>query len=264
MQASIRSSGLALSFVVAATLAACATAPPPTATPAAQGNASEDALEAVRRAAGGGDAAAETPAPEPSPPPPDPSPPNPPEPTRAASSDFTPSPVLPVCPRGIVSNAPAPQGTNVSGYKPFVLVNDAVRVAVNPTSGDTCLSSGFGPRWGSQHKGVDYRSDPPGNVYAAAPGRVLEALFRNDFGVMIVIDHGNGVYTRYAHLARLADEIRHGVEVDFGTYLGPVGSSGGATSSVHLHYELLIGDYDNPKRSFGLTPISPFSRPYVD
>ena len=124
-----------------------------------------------------------------------------------------------------------------------------------------CLSSGFGLRGtgGRLHKGVDYYSDQGGEVLAAADGLILEATYRDDYGYMLVIDHGGGVYTRSAHLKRFAEGIDAGVRVAQGQVLGPIGNSGAYTKVVHLHYEVLTGDYDNPKRSFGLQPVNVFN-----
>ncbi len=120
-----------------------------------------------------------------------------------------------------------------------------------------CLSSGFGYRSGKLHKGVDYYSDQGGDVLAAGDGEIVEAVSRSDYGNMIVIDHGNGVYTRYAHLARFGSGVREGASVKQGQTLGPIGQSG-ASSIVHLHYEVLTGDYETNAKSFGLDAVDPF------
>lgn len=121
----------------------------------------------------------------------------------------------------------------------------------------SCLSSGYGYRNGRLHKGVDYFSDIGGDVLAAGSGTIVEAVTRSDYGNMIVIDHGNGVYTRYAHLARFGSVVREGANVSMGQKLGPIGMSG-ASSIVHLHYEVLTGDFNTNAGSFGLTPVDPF------
>lgn len=120
-----------------------------------------------------------------------------------------------------------------------------------------CLSSGYGYRNGKLHKGVDYFSDMGGDAVAAGAGTVVEAVSRADYGEMVVIDHGNGVYTRYAHLARLGAGVTEGAAVSPGQTLGPIGRTG-ATSITHLHYEVLTGDYDTRAGSFGLEAVDPF------
>lgn len=159
-----------------------------------------------------------------------------------------------------VSNAPL---SNADGYviAPGETASvNGVGLLVAPATG-SCLSSGFGPRGsaGRVHKGIDYYSRAGGDVMAAADGTVLEALYRDDYGYMVVIDHGRGVYTRYAHLQRFADGVVPGMQVAQGAVLGPVGNSGAYSNIRHLHYEVPTGDYDTPQQSFGLTPVNPFS-----
>ncbi|PQA86674.1 peptidoglycan DD-metalloendopeptidase family protein [Hyphococcus luteus] len=120
-----------------------------------------------------------------------------------------------------------------------------------------CLSSGYGYRNGKLHKGVDYFSDRGGDVLAAGDGTIVEAVSRSDYGNMVVIDHGNGVYTRYAHLARFASGVKKGAAVTMGQTLGPIGKSG-AAPVVHLHYEVLTGGYGTRAKSFGLEAVDPF------
>ena len=178
------------------------------------------------------------------------------------SADFMPNDRLQVCPRMTVSNAPGHDADFwISGYRPFVNVEGVV-VAVAPTN-DACLSSGVGMRGGSFHKGLDFRSDPARSIHAAADGRIVESGYRDDYGNYVVIDHGGGVFTRYAHLARLSLGIRADTDITFGTLLGPMGNTASYSIPVHLHYEVLLGDYNTPAASFGLEARSPFDFPYA-
>lgn len=120
-----------------------------------------------------------------------------------------------------------------------------------------CLSSGYGDRDGKMHKGVDYHSMAVSEIHAAADGVVVEAEYRDDYGNMIVLDHGNGVYTRYAHLASFADGITVGAAVSPQSVLGIMGQSAGYKVVVHLHYEVLLGDFNTAAKSFGLTSTDP-------
>jgi murein DD-endopeptidase MepM/ murein hydrolase activator NlpD len=147
----------------------------------------------------------------------------------------------------------------VSAFAPVVVVN-GVRVAVGPVRG-ACLSSGYGPRNSRLHKGVDYHSDVGGPVLAGGDGVVVEMVYRNDYGNMLLIDHGDGVYTRYAHLASFAPRLTLGVAVAAGEQIGLMGNTGAYAIPVHLHYEVLTGDYGTPKKSFGLTSVDPFAMP---
>ncbi|MEM9740586.1 MAG: M23 family peptidase, partial [Pseudomonadota bacterium] len=64
-------------------------------------------------------------------------------------------------------------------------------------------------------------------------------------------------------LARLESGIAEGTAVEFGAPLGPMGNTASYPIPVHLHFELLLGDYETQAASFGLTPRSPFDFPYV-
>lgn len=99
------------------------------------------------------------------------------------------------------------------------------------------LSSPFGPRLGGFHKGIDIASGYGNSVRAAGPGTVVTAGWGGGYGQMVVISHGNGVQTRYAHLSSIA--VRSGQTVNCGQLIGRVGTSGNSTGP-HLHFEVLI------------------------
>jgi len=181
-------------------------------------------------------------------------PPAPPEPAMPAPAAGAFETSLNLCPKMTVSNAP-----NLEGYAAVVSVN-GVAVAANPTRG-ACLSSGFGPRGSSTHKGVDYHSDTGGPILAAADGVILEMKYRDDYGNMLLIDHGQGVYTRYAHLSSFGQGLALGAKVQSGQEIGLMGNTAAYRIPIHLHYEVLTGDYANPKGSFGLKANSPFEFP---
>jgi len=108
------------------------------------------------------------------------------------------------------------------------------------------LSDGFGVRsnpfgGGSSefHPGQDITAPPGTPVAAAADGTVALAGWQNGYGQTVVIDHGNGLTTRYGHLSKI--EVAAGQEIKRGEELGQVGSTGRSTGP-HLHYEVRIGD----------------------
>ncbi|HVZ29236.1 MAG TPA: M23 family metallopeptidase, partial [Asticcacaulis sp.] len=70
-----------------------------------------------------------------------------------------------------------------------------------------------------------------------------------------------GVYTRYCHLKAFADGVAAGTHVTAGEVIGFMGNTANPPVAVHLHYEMLTGDYDTPKKSFGLTAVDPFAQP---
>jgi murein DD-endopeptidase MepM/ murein hydrolase activator NlpD len=101
--------------------------------------------------------------------------------------------------------------------------------------------SAFGPRpdplhrAGARHEGVDFAVPEGTPVRAAAGGVVRFAGARGDYGSLVVVDHGGGVETRYAHLSRL--DTRAGARVRAGEPIGLAGASG-RTTGPHLHFEL--------------------------
>lgn len=87
------------------------------------------------------------------------------------------------------------------------------------------------------HSGADFASPPGTNVLAAAPGRVVLADTLNIRGNAVVIDHGEGVFTAYAHMSSLLVSI--GETVQTGQVIGLAGSTGRSTGP-HLHWEVWV------------------------
>jgi len=157
-----------------------------------------------------------------------------------------------------VSNAPAiDEMGHIINFAPLGKINTIDLLIAPVTKG--CLSSGYGPRGNRKHKGVDFFSRSGGEVVAAANGVIIDHIYREqDFGNMIVIDHGNGVFTRYAHLAHFTKGLSEGRLVSRGTILGPIGQTGRAFAP-HLHYEILTGRYVSGAGSFGLKTHDPMN-----
>ena len=100
------------------------------------------------------------------------------------------------------------------------------------------IVSRFGPRGSRFHTGVDYAAPTGTGVTAAGPGRVVWAGWRDGgWGELVVIAHGSGVRSMYAHLSRV--EVRLGEQVGAGFEIGRVGATGDATGP-HLHFELRV------------------------
>ncbi|MEO0466689.1 MAG: M23 family metallopeptidase [Pseudomonadota bacterium] len=175
----------------------------------------------------------------------------------ALQGPFLPDFDLFLCNRRISNPPPVDNRQQLTDHKPLILVGGVVLASV-PVN-DACFNSGFGPRFGSSHEGIDLISNPPGPVYSAGPGLIVEVGVASGYGNHIVIDHGDGVFTRYAHLEYAYDGIEPGLLIGFGQPIGLMGGSGNATG-IHLHYEVLLGDW-GPKRSFGLTASDPLSWP---
>jgi len=104
------------------------------------------------------------------------------------------------------------------------------------------ISSGFGKRldpfkniW-SEHFGVDFQA-PPGTAILSSGSGVVSRAFRDPvYGNLLVIDHGEGLQTRYAHASEIL--VAEGQQVQRGQMIAKVGSTGRATGP-HLHYEVL-------------------------
>lgn len=89
-------------------------------------------------------------------------------------------------------------------------------------------------RW-RLHTGVDLAADPGTPVLAALPGRVLLVESVSGYGLTVLLDHGAGLQTLYAHLQQA--EVEPGAWLDRGQVLGGVGMTGVA-SGPHLHFEV--------------------------
>ncbi|MGI9622665.1 MAG: murein hydrolase activator EnvC family protein [Acidimicrobiales bacterium] len=106
------------------------------------------------------------------------------------------------------------------------------------------VTSGFGPRWGRMHNGIDIAAAIGSPVYAAQSGTVIQASAYGGYGNMIVIDHGGGFTTVYAHLSDYA--VSGGQSVGKGAVIGSMGCSGSCTGP-HLHFETRVrGIPQNP------------------
>ena len=102
------------------------------------------------------------------------------------------------------------------------------------------VGDGFGPRGDWFHPGVDFPAAAGTAVHAARGGRVAFAGWNSGgYGRLIIIDHGSGVTSWYAHLSRL--DVAAGRQVAAGSLIGRVGATGYATGP-HLHFEVRVRD----------------------
>jgi murein DD-endopeptidase MepM/ murein hydrolase activator NlpD len=100
------------------------------------------------------------------------------------------------------------------------------------------LGDRFGPRGARFHAGVDFPAATGTAIAAAGGGRVVFAgASGSGWGKMVVLAHGQGVRTRYAHLSRI--NVQVGQRVVAGSTVGLVGATGEA-SGPHLHFEVLL------------------------
>jgi murein DD-endopeptidase MepM/ murein hydrolase activator NlpD len=139
------------------------------------------------------------------------------------------------------------------------LIAERVKVAsaapgslVRPVPG--VISSGFGPRvhpiygYSLMHTGIDLDAGMGQKIVAAAAGTVFFAGVKGGYGNSIMIDHGGGMVTLYAHQSEFA--VSDGQKVKAGQVIGYVGSTGVSTGP-HLHFEVRFnGNPVNPAKYF--------------
>jgi murein DD-endopeptidase MepM/ murein hydrolase activator NlpD len=106
------------------------------------------------------------------------------------------------------------------------------------------------------HSGVDIKAAWGDPVGASQTGIVKFAGWHSGYGNLVIVDHGGGVTTHYAHLSSFAVAV--GTKVGRGTIVGRAGSTGRSTSP-HLHYEVRIDDNPvNPLRPLALDETSDY------
>jgi murein DD-endopeptidase MepM/ murein hydrolase activator NlpD len=113
-------------------------------------------------------------------------------------------------------------------------------------------SSGFGMRfhpilgYSRMHQGTDFAAPAGAPILASAAGTVAQAGWGGGYGNVVVVDHGKGLKTRYAHMSRVG--VRVGQKVGQGQVIGAVGSTGLSTGP-HLHYEVWMNNSPVDPRS---------------
>ncbi|MFJ8110166.1 murein hydrolase activator EnvC family protein [Streptomyces sp. NPDC096132] len=113
------------------------------------------------------------------------------------------------------------------------------------------LSAGFGSggeRWVNRHTGQDFAVPIGTPVRAVGAGRVVRVSCGGAFGIEIVLQHADGYYTQYAHLAAVT--VDQGDSVTAGQWIGQSGTSGNSTGP-HLHFEVRV----TPQLGSGIDPV---------
>lgn len=134
---------------------------------------------------------------------------------------------------------------SASGMNTSESVVDLGISLIRPVSG--IVTSRFGARWGRSHKGIDIGAPQGTPIYAAASGTVTlsEYGYGGGYGNHVIISHGNGVSTVYAHCTSLL--VEEGEYVSQGQEIATVGSTGSSTGN-HLHLEIRVnGVAQNPQ-----------------
>lgn len=115
------------------------------------------------------------------------------------------------------------------------------------------VTSNFGyrihPIFGTRrlHAGIDLSTPEGTAVFAAKDGNVIHAGWEGGYGLSVVIDHGGGVTSRYAHNSELL--IVPGVRVKQGSQIAKSGSTGTSTGG-HVHFEILVNKVPQNPRDF--------------
>ncbi len=105
---------------------------------------------------------------------------------------------------------------------------------VQPVSGT--LSSGYGPRWGAHHGGIDIAAPIGTPIQSAADGEVISAGPASGFGLWVRVRHDDGAVTVYGHINEFIVNV--GQRVAAGQQIATVGNRGQSTGP-HLHFEVL-------------------------
>jgi murein DD-endopeptidase MepM/ murein hydrolase activator NlpD len=110
------------------------------------------------------------------------------------------------------------------------------------------VSSNFGIRIhpitgkrGSMHNGIDFAAPEGTSILAAEAGRVITAGWVGGYGNTVILDHGNGLWTLYAHARSGGIKVKVGDTVKRGQKISEVGTSGNSTGN-HLHFEVRLNE----------------------
>ena len=119
-----------------------------------------------------------------------------------------------------------------------------------PAPASTRITSPFGYRTHpilkikKLHTGIDIGVSSGNNVVSANAGKVIKAAWNNSYGYMVMVDHGGGIVTLYAHNSKLL--VKTGDVVTRGQKIALSGSTGMSTGP-HLHFEVRVnGEYKDP------------------
>lgn len=116
---------------------------------------------------------------------------------------------------------------------------DGIAFLKKPTN-SLIITSYFGSRWNSFHKGIDIAGNVGDPVDAAINGEVVYAQFNDGgYGNLIIVEHDNNMKSYYAHLSKI--NVQVGDNVQKGDKIGEVGNTGNSTGP-HLHFELRVND----------------------
>ena len=142
----------------------------------------------------------------------------------------------------ITSAGSATKTTKTNNYTGISVIKDLVKApSTKATGGGNMLWPTVGHRitqyYSWRHTGLDIANKVGTPLYAAAAGTVEFAGWSNGYGNNVVINHGGGKKTRYAHASKLF--VKVGQSVDRGENIAAMGSTGWSTGS-HIHFEVMV------------------------
>ena len=145
-------------------------------------------------------------------------------------------------------NRAATEADYIAGVRARISANASLEAGeislsgwVRPAGGYITSVFGYSSDYGTKfHKGTDLGAGCNSNIYAASTGTVIFALYgwNGGYGNEIMIDHGNGIVTRYGHIIAGGILVSNGQSVGVGENIARVGSTGDSTG-CHLHYEVI-------------------------
>ncbi|MEE6263306.1 M23 family metallopeptidase [Plantactinospora sonchi] len=158
---------------------------------------------------------------------------------REAPTTGVPTPAPTASPSATATAPTTPRATRKASKASKASTAKPKRPAwVNPMPGAP-VTSCYGMRWGALHAGIDLAMPSGTPIHAAGAGTVVTAgPAYTGYGISVVIDHGNGYLTHYAHQSRVAVSV--GQKVSAGQVIGYEGATGDATGP-HLHFEVHKG-----------------------
>ncbi|EAR10931.1 OapA family protein [Reinekea blandensis] len=161
--------------------------------------------------------------------------------------------------------------TDESGRTDYFAPNgDSMRKAFLRTPMDVFrISSSFNPNRRHPvlnkivaHKGTDYAAPVGTPIKATGDGKIIKAYYSSTYGNVVIIQHGAGIRTLYAHMSKFSKYSRVGNRIKQGQVIGYVGATGRVTGA-HLHYEFQVhGVHKNPQ-TVDLPNAQPLATEYL-
>ena len=161
--------------------------------------------------------------------------------------------------------------TDESGRTDYFAPNgDSMRKAFLRTPMDVFrISSSFNPNRRHPvlnkivaHKGTDYAAPVGTPIKATGDGKIIKAYYSSTYGNVVIIQHGAGIRTLYAHMSKFSKYSRVGNRIKQGQVIGYVGATGRVTGA-HLHYEFQVhGVHKNPQ-TVDLPNAQPLAKEYL-